>query len=424
MQCSVDGLQGLWSAADRLVVLETCGTTRGALGAQLVPAFPTVSVTVAASGASAVWPPLTAQAGQYRLCWCTHGGAGTPWSHRCSTAEDFVVDAGSLVVYGPQTLPRVMATRGLCGNSAHRDASFLETVDNVESPDACRRLCEQYHRPCDEACGHLTTVSKESYGDCVRACARGACAGAEFVDQAPRTWPRNPTNQHAALGFEGETVGQCRLFFRCFPYSNDMASSVVLLNAAHFRFREATCVAGSACEIPGATNLDWNANDAVWLLDTCSTPTADPRQEPGVPETEGARGKGVVSGGAIRFPGLITAQGGQYRLCWCGHPEGDSNSPSCDGSAYFTVDLGALTVVGPYAGQAFTCVSGRRCEVDALRGQSLTEADVVMVLETCGTLAGLPFPGGRGDGVPDRCGHSAYGTTHARFRRRLPSARD
>ena len=49
----------------------------------------------------------------------------------------------------------------------------------------------------------------------------------------------------------------------------------------------------------------------VWLLDTCSTPTADPRQQHGAPETEGARGKGVVSAGAIRFPGIITAQGGQ-----------------------------------------------------------------------------------------------------------------
>jgi hypothetical protein len=60
----------------------------------------------------------------------------------------------------------------------------------------------------------------------------------------------------------------------------------------------------------------------------------------------------------------------------------------CTGITNFRVDVGALTLIGPAPlTQSRTCVSGQTCAFDSLSGQLLSDADRLMVLETCGDAA-------------------------------------
>ena len=89
-------------------------------------------------------------------------------------------------------------------------------------------------------------------------------------------------------------------------------------------------------------------------------------------------------------PDEFTAPGGQYRLCWC------AGGFSCVTSEDFKVDVAGLIIQGVASkAQAYTCVMGQVCSVDGIRGHLLTDDDVIMVLETCGTAAGIRgLPGG------------------------------
>jgi hypothetical protein len=102
----------------------------------------------------------------------------------------------------------------------------------------------------------------------------------------------------------------------------------------------------------------------------------------------------------------ITVQGGLYRLCWCTSVPFASNETdvsqqaanesgsllmACVDSSGFKVDLGSLSMIGPTPlVQDRTCVSGQTCSVDGLAGLHLSGADLVLVLDTCGTYGGVP----------------------------------
>jgi hypothetical protein len=91
--CAVHDIEGLGlSDGDRLAVLDTCGVAE-----DHIPAFAggDASVSATASGMIIAWSgAATPAGGVYRLCWCAVG-------FRCSQSEDFVVDAGALLVKGP-----------------------------------------------------------------------------------------------------------------------------------------------------------------------------------------------------------------------------------------------------------------------------------------------------------------------------------
>ena len=123
----------------------------------------------------------------------------------------------------------------------------------------------------------------------------------------------------------------------------------------------------------------------------------------------------------------ITAEGGQYRLCWCAdrtrnitRPINGTNNPNitfeleekdlhaCRETEHFRVDFGGLYLVGPTPlYQDRTCVSGQSCELQAILGHSLTSSlrrlqgttlvdypgDRFLILDTCGAPLVLPrFP--------------------------------
>ena len=96
-----------------------------------------------------------------------------------------------------------------------------------------------------------------------------------------------------------------------------------------------------------------------------------------------------------------TAQGGQYRLCWC------SGGYSCSVFEDFRVDMGELRLVGPRLDHARTCTAGQTCELSDMRGQHLDVADKLVLLDTCAvsTIPARTVMGGRA--VQDLTGSGA-----------------
>ena len=86
--------------------------------------------------------------------------------------------------------------------------------------------------------------------------------------------------------------------------------------------------------------------------------------------------------------GVVSAAGGQYRLCWC------AGSQTCELAEDFRTDAGGLLLIGPaIQTQDRTCVSGQLCAFGGFLGQSLSETDAIAVLDTCGTVHHVPrFP--------------------------------
>ena len=88
---------------------------------------------------------------------------------------------------------------------------------------------------------------------------------------------------------------------------------------------------------------------------------------------------------AVFWNASILRQGGQHRLCWCPRPSG------CTAEADFLTDVGRFEFVGvsPLL-QHRTCVSGQTCEFDGITGHHISNQDVYLVADTCGTTLGLP----------------------------------
>jgi hypothetical protein len=109
--CLMDSVIGVQlHAQDALLILDTCaggwideavsGPLRPELPASELngPELPGFTLSASGSGATVSWGsgPMIFDGGRYRLCWCAAA------EHTCSTAEQFVVDFGSLLLLGPQ----------------------------------------------------------------------------------------------------------------------------------------------------------------------------------------------------------------------------------------------------------------------------------------------------------------------------------
>jgi hypothetical protein len=61
------------------------------------------------------------------------------------------------------------------------------------------------------------------------------------------------------------------------------------------------------------------------------------------------------------------------------------SSTTCGNADDFRVDVGALTLRGPFLDASMTCVSGQPCTVTGALGMHLMDGDMLQVLDTCGT---------------------------------------
>ena len=153
-----------------------------------------------------------------------------------------------------------------------------------------------------------------------------------------------------------------------------------------------SCISGQVCSISRVKGWQLSDSDRIMVLDTCAQPgnatqipsaivgfAADGMSWSAVQElnlTDEMRGS--TYGPLMRFElaGYVSAQGGRYRLCWCGA------SAVCSSSEDFYVDFGELQVLGP-SHKSATCVSGQPCFLNSLAGHYVPEGQVA-IFDTCG----------------------------------------
>ena len=361
--CVIKGLLGHGLLdTDSYMLMDTCGLA-DALIERVDDASLTVSV-LASNSTILLGSPLSAAGGTYRLCWCSGLSA-------CSMSESFRTDAGGLVLLGPAPLEqdRTCVAGRRC------------VVDGVLGQD----LADGDKLWILDTCG---TASKGPSGFLYADSANTWLAGPAKASGAVFSWDDLPSSLPG-----GEyRLCWCSVTQACsnsYEYIVDIGTITLQgpwYSAAAVQKR--TCVAGLSCIIDG---LEGQLHGLAMILDTCGSARAFPSNSPVAASDHS---------GQMRWE-VLTLQGGAYQLCWCtsgseGANESDQNQSvsHCRSSLDFSVPFGALTLLGPEAGQAFTCVSGQVCAFDGIQGQGLVAEDVFLVLETCGTASPVGFGAG------------------------------
>ena len=156
-------------------------------------------------------------------------------------------------------------------------------------------------------------------------------------------------------------------------------------------------LAAQNCQLDGFTGHGLSNLDKLLVLDTCGEPTAV------VPKWSLAGGsvETTSSGTAASWQAIVSAAGGQYRLCWCATLQINETSAGqfCTHAGDFAVDMGAMWLLGPTPLlQDRTCISGQTCSskgMVATTGGGVFLSGRVHVLDTCGQVGFLErFPAG------------------------------
>ena len=147
-----------------------------------------------------------------------------------------------------------------------------------------------------------------------------------------------------------------------------------------------TCVSGQTCLINSLDLESPASTGSFMIMETCALPDAVVTGWPA-----GAVASSVTASGTSAYWGdTVLAPGGKYRLCWCG-------DGICNSVQRYSIDVGSLSLIGPVPLQyARTCVSGRLCAFDGVRGEGLQAGDAWQVSSSCGStsvLPGMPLTG-------------------------------
>ena len=347
VSCTVAGITGHVSVEDGLLVLETCGTE------SLVEGFHDTPIsTVTDQWLTVSWPSVTAQAGQYRLCWCS-GQDSTALSNQsavCQMYSSFRIDVGQLTLTGFSPTARTCISGRTCGFHGISGIGLTGAEEFVVL-DTCGTNFQVHRFPgggfaANFSGSHLDwgsgilSASGGSYRLC--ACVLGTCNSQ--VD-----------------------------------YPVDIGELVVL---GPTTFQDRTCIAGQPCKIESFNGKFLSALDSFAVLETCGTESLVTNfpQELQITQPSGTDDLwGDVT---------ITAAGGQYRLCWCAN-----TGTSCSALEEFQMDVSQFTLIGPNKEMSQTCVSGQTCIIDAPIGQHLTSSDIFQLFDTCGLQSFIPgFP--------------------------------
>jgi hypothetical protein len=359
-----------FTASDHIAILDTCGTFLTTLPRVGDVGF--IDQGVASNSYFDMGPVhVTAQGGNYRLCWCSRGFS-------CSTPEEFRTDFGEFTLIGPAPLTQdrtcvsgqTCNVQGFLGN-------HLVLGDSVFVLNTC---------------------------------------GLSTYLPGRRPWfgimeTQQPSG--ATIRFENFTVsstgGEYRLCWCAANYSCSRpidfrtdAGMLTIIGVAPLS-QHRTCVAGQTCKVDGLLGYHLSDSDRVIVVDTCSDSQQTRFPNAGVVTSVLASGA-IISWGGLSNTTQTTASGGQYRMCWC------AGGFTCEIASDFQVDMGELVIVGPWRpedtwavqttaihdplhltrGQDRTCVSGQTCMLEDIKGTYLTHVDHFLMLNTCGSEHGIP----------------------------------
>ena len=356
--CLLDSVLGLGlTVNDSYLVLDTCGIP------SVIPRFSFAGQAeqISASGAIVSWhEPVTAAAGQYRLCWCHQSNASS-----CN-AVDFLSDVGSFSLLGvaPLTQDRTCVSGQPCAVDGITGMG-LRAADALLVMETCRASTAEAFGASTQALSDVAwELAAPRAGGEYRLC---WCSGAES----------NASNANATCLSSDFRVDVGRLYVQ---------------GPAPLQQRY-TCISGRACNLDGVGGEGLH-QDSLMILDTCGIPAGQMLQWAELTNY-------TAYGASVARLGL---EGGRYQLCWCPDSmtlpmnltgfEASNVSNTCQTSWDFTVSFGHLDVVGvsPLS-QDRTCISGQTCQIDGMGGLHLSQTDLWLVLETCGgpsEVSGIP----------------------------------
>lgn len=93
----------------------------------------------------------------------------------------------------------------------------------------------------------------------------------------------------------------------------------------------------------------------------------------------GPNGRSALGSTSYTWPGVVQADPGTYRLCWCG-----GLSELCSAANKYLTDVGVISISGPFKDQEFFCVKGQTCtNKGPILGLGLTGQDEIVARGGC-----------------------------------------
>ena len=140
--------------------------------------------------------------------------------------------------------------------------------------------------------------------------------------------------------------------------------------------QDKTCISGLTCVLDGIAMYGTLQANSLAIMETCGQLGGGNVLDSNQIVLSSFQSEPYMSSAYVQL-GLLSTQGGRYRLCWCGS--------DCQRLDQFTVDFGQLDLIGPNPlQQDRSCFSGQRCELSDLTGHLLSDS-LVLVLDTCGS---------------------------------------
>eukprot|EP00438_Fugacium_kawagutii_P036305 Skav212389 [mRNA] locus=scaffold673:17709:27838:- [translate_table: standard] len=338
--CWIAGLEGKdLQVGDSYLILDTCGL------ASHLPSSPAgfLQTATGALGTEILFPFVTSSGGVYRICWCAQG-------FPCQGFDDFRVDAGQLVLQGVLPEQTFTCIRGRPCHVSHIQGVYVgsQTAEFLLMATCSSNPGSLMNSAVASARAELSLASPGLPGPSFNLTHynQSACLQPDFRVDVGALHLVGPRNGHAF-----------------------------------------TCISGRTCSVSSVEGLGLTSNDSYIILDTCGIPTSVPRFS-SVGEASLSADGTVVSWGEA----VVTAAGGEYRLCWCKQMAGLSfdvhsshnYTSSCESPTNFLSDVGTLLLIGVDLEQPRTCVSGSTCMIDGITGTYLQDGDALLVLDTCG----------------------------------------
>ena len=343
-----------------LVVLSSCASM------QLVNGFPTDAAEIDISTRAATWSQVTAAGGVYRLCWHAESAPGVFNQTENSSVPQFANENRSMKSFLPSDHTVLMGELLLIGPAKDHDVTCI-------SGGRCAAKLRGFHLADTDFMAILDTCGVSAASQ-LASVQQLKIAGAEavFVD-----WPGSSMNldggQYRMCWCYGSNTSRCdsAQFFQVDVGSLSIRGPRPILR---------TCIVGRACAVTDIDGFALSHLDQLLLLETCGGPMV---AEGSVSQVLGTEMSAIFT----------IARAGTYRLCWCGAEPRNLNATACTSPFEFLVDAGQMSVLGPNPSQHRTCVSGQRCSLDGLLGTGLSNDDVVLVMDTCGSPSVVPlFP--------------------------------
>ncbi|KAF4722409.1 hypothetical protein FOZ63_004592, partial [Perkinsus olseni] len=320
-----------------------------------------------------VWPLV---AGQYSLCWC---GGGLP----CLNQRHFNVHLGKLEVFGGFSLPptrlqaascvvyekcvvrgllgrlypgdRIMITRGGCG-AGFRPVGNGAPNRGVSLPSPNGRDYD-FAEPAGSSGGEeadILTLAGGRYFLCL-------CSS--------RLSPNSCLTSQAGSSQAASGSASVRSSTSTESASYDSLAAVLLVKSPKVLTQAFFCLANRPCTIGPLEGYGLGATDRIKVAASCAAGTAGISGFP-----NGAIGTPTTEEGTYYSWGSdpLTAQVGQYRLCWA------ARSPA--GTYNYIVDTGTISIAGPRPHQVKNCYDQLPCTVTGLQGTGMKDGDVLIAL--------------------------------------------